>query len=79
MTAVSTDTRNSLYVWAVMLALFGLNWVLVRFDLTPSAPAWLHWVLGCVNLLVFGRFLLGLWQRRASNPNNPNNPKDPPG
>jgi len=71
---MSTDLRNSIYLWISAIAFFGLFWLALRFDLAPPhLPARLGWLIpglaGVLNLVIFAH---GLWQRRASNPNNSN-------
>lgn len=46
---MSTDLRNSIYLWAGGLAFFGLFWALVHFDVLGWIPPTWHrpmlWVL----------------------------------
>ena len=70
---MSTDLRNSIYLWAGGLAFFGLFWAALHFKLFSGvSDTWLWPVLGIMPIVNLLLFLIGLWQRRASNPDNPN-------
>ncbi len=70
---MSTDLRNSIYLWSASIVCVALFWAGSQLDafhgLSKTWTAPLAAVLGLINL---GRFIWGLWSRRASNPNNPN-------
>lgn len=69
---MSTDMRNSIRLWAGALALFGLFWAVLHFDLLSAAsgfsPWWIAGIAGLAQLLILVR---GLRDRRATNPDHP--------
>lgn len=42
---MSTDLRNSIYLWIGGIAAFGLFWALSHFDVVGWVPASWHWPL----------------------------------
>ena len=69
---MSTDLRNSIYLWVGAITFFGLFWAALHFDVLAGVPStWIWWGLGTVSVVNFGQFLWGLWQRRASARKDP--------
>lgn len=70
---MSTDLRNSIYLWGVSIVCLALFWAGSQLEAFHGiSKTWvgsLAVVLGIFNL---GRFIWGLWRRRASSPNSPN-------
>lgn len=68
---MSTDLRNSIYLWAGAIAVFGLFLVAARFDVLAGVPrTWIACGLGLLAVINICQFLWGLWQRRASTRND---------
>ena len=67
------DARNSLYLWAGTLGLFGALWAALHFDWLGGIPAkWVWWAGAVMLVLNLATTAWELWQRRAFNPDNPN-------
>jgi hypothetical protein len=70
---MSEDLRNSIYMWVAMIFFAAVFWAGMRFDIFHGlSSGWLGAIVFALGMLNLARFLWGLWQRRAANPNNPN-------
>ena len=64
---MTEDARNSIYLWVVSLAVFGLLWADITFDLLPSMPnEWTPWIIGGTLLLNLVQMAFQFWRRRSS-------------
>ena len=64
---MTEDARNSIYLWAASLAVFGFLWADISFDLLPSMPnEWTPWIIGGTLLLNLVQMALHFWRRRSS-------------
>jgi hypothetical protein len=63
---MSRDAIDSIYLWAGAVAVFGLFWAALHFQVVPPGPHWVQWIVGLLGAVNLGRFLFGLWQCRAS-------------
>jgi hypothetical protein len=63
---MSTDLRNSIYLWMAGLAFFGIFWLLLKLDPPiPSPPGRLPIALALAMVFNLGGFLRSLWRRLA--------------
>jgi len=70
---MSTDLRNSIYLWSVSIVCFALFWAGSQLDAFHGlSKTWIGPLAGVLGLINLGRFIWGLSRRRASDPNNPN-------
>jgi hypothetical protein len=70
---MSTDARNSIYLWVGGLAFFGLFWAGLHFDVFGGvSDTWLWPLLGIAAAFNLAQSAWGFWKRRASNPNSLN-------
>jgi hypothetical protein len=69
--AMSTDLRNSLYLWAGSIAFFGLFWANSHFAFFHLSKTWSDTLITAVGLVSLGRLIWAAWRRRASRTNNP--------
>lgn len=67
---MSRDLRNSLYLWTGTIAFFVVSWALLRSNVLPRFPPRMLWAFGVgIGVYQLCRLMLGLWQRRAPEPN----------
>lgn len=65
---MSEDARNSIYLWIGGLALGGLFWAVLYFDVFRGvSDAWLWPLLGTILVINLAQTAWGFWKRRASN------------
>lgn len=63
---MTEDARNSIYLWVSSLAVFGLLWSDITFDLLPSMPnEWTPWIIGGTLLLNLVQMAFQFWRRRS--------------
>jgi hypothetical protein len=77
-TEMTTDARNSIFLWVGGLVFFGVFWAALRFDVLSGHESaldpWLLPLLGAVGFINLAKLLWGLRKRRAANSGNPDHP-----
>lgn len=70
---MSTDARQSIYLWIGGLVFCGLFWAGLHFDVFGGVSnKWFWPLVGIVGVANLAQTAWGFWQRRAWNPDNPN-------
>ena len=65
---MTTDARNSIYLWVGGLAFFGLFWAVLHFELLWwVSDKWLWPTVGIILAVNLAQSFWGFWKRRASN------------